>query len=145
MPSWINVGLQVAALTAATVMRFLHPGWLAIIFVFSVIGPLLVFGHALLAVRSLDLPHLPASLAVPFLLSAASLVAANLLLTDMDDGRDYPSPLETIVGPVPDTTGLGAMMLLVWCGALLWATIVLDLKKTEFRRTTGQGPVGSPA
>jgi len=103
MPSWINVGLQVAALTAATVMRFLHPGWLAIIFVFSVIGPLLVFG------------------------------------------RDYPSPLETIVGPVPDTTGLGAMMLLVWCGALLWATIVLDLKKTEFRRTTGQGPVGSPA
>jgi hypothetical protein len=145
MPSSINVVLQVVALVAVTLMRAAQPGWLMIMFMLSVIGPLTLFAQVSMAMTARRLPRLPASLTVPFFVAAASLVAANLVLADMDDRQDYSSPLESIVGPMPDTTGLGVTLLLVWGGALLWVRVVMDAKKAEFQRTEGEGHVRSAA
>jgi hypothetical protein len=145
MRSSINIVVQVAAIVAATVMRFAQPGWLVITFGLTVIGPLAMFAQVVMAMNCRPQRRLPASLAVPFLVTAVSLVAGNLLLGDMDARRNYSSPLETIVGPLPDTTGLGVTLLLVWGSALLWVRVVMEAKKAEFRRAEGEGHVGSTA
>jgi hypothetical protein len=66
MPSSLNVVLQVAAVTAATVMRFAQPGWLVIVVDLTVIGPLAMFSQVVMAMNGWPQRRLPASPAAPF-------------------------------------------------------------------------------
>jgi hypothetical protein len=142
MRSSINIALQTTVLVAATLMRFAQPGWLLITFVISIVGPVLVAGHVVLAITALNAPRLPRAVAVPFLVAATSLLAANLLLADVTDGDRIPSPLETVTGFLSmELQGVGFVLLLVWGGSVVWIMVAMLVKRAAFRRV----PVGSPA
>jgi hypothetical protein len=143
MRSSINITLQTAVLVVATLMRFAQPGWLLITFVISIVGPVLVAGHVVLAMTALNAPRLPRAVAVPFLVAAVSLLAANLLLADVTDARGrIPSPLESVTGFLSmELQGVGFVLLLVWGGSVVWIMVAMLVKRAAFRRV----PVGSPA
>ncbi|MGI5130263.1 hypothetical protein ACQEVB_25910 [Pseudonocardia sp. CA-107938] len=134
MRSSINLAVQAAVLIAVLLMRAAQPGWLLIIFVLTVVGPVIVLAQVVVAVFALRSRRLPVAVAVPFAVAAASLLAANLLLADMDDAREFPSPLETVVGPLPDATDVGGPLLLVWAAAIVWVLVAMIVKRAAFRR-----------
>jgi hypothetical protein len=146
MRSSINMAVQATALIAATLMRFAQPGWLVIIFVMTIVGPLVVLGHVTLAMRALDRPRLPMSVAVPFTVAAACLLAANLVLADGGDGPEFPSPFESITGVSTDEfLGLGMWLLVAWGAALLWTAGAMARTEAEVQQPQGPGNVRSPA
>ena len=134
MSARTNLVLQSSVVAVVAVVRLAQPGWLLIIFVMSLVGPVLLIHHIGVTRTAVRRERLPERLATPFVLAAAGLLVGNLLLADYTDGSRYASPLELVTGPLPDDLqAAGELMLVGWVLCLVWVTI--ELHRTE-RRTS---------
>lgn len=140
----MNLALQITAVTVATALRLAQPGWLVVMFVLSVVGPLLLLGQLVLGGVAMRRPQLPACVATPFVVATASLVTANLLIADAGDGPRLLSPLELVTGVLPaGVQGVGWFLLLVWVASVVWALAALSVTWPRLPVTHPQpGPVG---
>jgi hypothetical protein len=147
MRTSVNLALQLAAIAVATVLRFAQPGWLLLFFVLYVIGPVLLLQQVVLAAVAMRRPRiLPASVATPFGIAAASLVTANLLIADVGDGPRLRSPLELVAGYVPEALqSLGWVLLVIWAGSLVWANVALCVTWPRQQVMAPHGAVGPVA
>ncbi|MDN5857605.1 MAG: hypothetical protein L0H84_03195 [Pseudonocardia sp.] len=126
MRTSVNLALQLTAIIVATALRFTQPGWLVVIFVIYGIGPALLLAQVVLAAVAMGRPRIPGSVAAPFVIAAASLVTANLLIADMGDGPRLHSPLELVTGFLPDALqSAGWFLMVVWIASLGWALVAL--------------------
>lgn len=95
-----NMFLQLTALWAFLFFRLATPpGWMAGMFLITLVGPVLVVAPTVHAVRRLrpeDRLSWPAT--VSYSVTAASLVVAGALIPETDDQHDY-LPLLTVFAP----------------------------------------------
>jgi len=95
MPRTLNIAVQLTALGLAAVLRLTAPGWLLIIFVVSLIGPAIALAPLSFALRQ-GPDRLRAPVAIPFVGTAACLVAAAACVPETDDQRDFVPLLELV-------------------------------------------------
>jgi hypothetical protein len=91
----LNVAVQVAALVLAAVLRLAAPGWLLIIVVASILGPIIVLTPLRLALRP-GPDRLPVRTAIPFVGTAVCLVVAAACVGETDERREFVPVLELI-------------------------------------------------
>lgn len=132
MRTYAIVIVQVAALLLFAALRMTVPlGWVAWIFMISIVGPLAVLtptGLALLAARRVE--RLPWAHSGLYLGAAAVLVAAAALVPDSDDRTDYTPLSELARSPElyrwSRATGIGGLLAWTYVGFVV-VLLVLDV------------------
>lgn len=136
-----NITIQLAALAVFAALRLAVPGWMLLIFIFSLVGPVLVLVPSAMAIGVVRRGRLDRAVAAPFLAAAITLVIAGALFPDLDDQRGY-IPIISGLPPTPadDALGfVGHLAGLAFIGAVVW--IIVAVVVTRRRRTAG-GPEG---
>lgn len=130
MRASVNVALQIGALVAFGVLRLLSPGWLLVILIVTIVGPLIMLVPPALSFVTLRRKVLPAALTAPFVACAALLLIGGATMPDAGDA-DSNLALWTLVGdgsPVPDAFGvIGMVATLGYLGSVVWLIIALAM------------------
>lgn len=140
-----NITIQLAALAVFAALRLAVPGWMLLIFILSLVGPVLVLVPAGMAIAVVRRGRLERSVAAPFLTAAITLVIAGALVPDLDDQRGY-IPIISGAPPTPVDDALsfvGSVAALGFIGAVVW--IIVAVVVTRRRRTAGGPDSGRPA
>ncbi|GAA4539480.1 hypothetical protein [Pseudonocardia xishanensis] len=138
-----NVALQVAAVVVALALRFLAPGWMLVILVFSVVGPVLLLVPPVLSLVVLRWRALPRSVAAPFVTAATSLLLVGLLLPDVADDPPGGTPVLELFGvrAAPDWAWTAGMVLIAaYLASVLWLGIAVGVAA----RSRPHGSPGAP-
>lgn len=98
MRASVNAVIQVVAVAAFAGLRPLAPGWFALGFVITLIGPALLLFEVVTAFAISGRRRLEWTVAVPFVAAACCLLVAGALLPDSDDQRSYVPPVVLIHG-----------------------------------------------
>jgi hypothetical protein len=107
-----NIALQLTAVAAFVLLRLSAFGWLAFIFVFSMIGPILVLVPTGLAIGTVRRQRLTRAATVPFIVTACCLVLAGAVYPDFGDTPEAYAPVTPT--PIPSSSEL--VTILFWIG-----------------------------
>lgn len=129
MRASVNVALQIGALVAFAILRLLSPGWLLLIVILTIVGPLVLMVPPALSFVTLRRRVLPAALTAPFLTCAGLLLVGGATMPDFDDVDSNLALWTLIAGadsPVPDAFGTVGMLATVgYLGAIVWLIVAL--------------------
>ncbi|MBC6446426.1 hypothetical protein [Actinokineospora xionganensis] len=109
--------VRLAAVVLFLALRLSADGWLLVIYLFTVIGPVLTLAPLFFAIRTAKRGTLPSDLAAPFVAAAVSLVGAGLLVADYGD-----TPTARI--PVLGSTRVGSDSALMALDAVGWLFVL---------------------
>lgn len=123
-----NVVLQIGAVVAFGILRLLSPGWLLLILIVTVVGPLVTMVPPALSLVTMRRRVLPGALTAPFVACAALLLVAGATMPDAGDAESNLA-LWTLVGdgsPVPDVFGaVGMAATLGYLASVVWLIVAL--------------------
>ncbi|MFC4950546.1 hypothetical protein [Pseudonocardia sp. GCM10023141] len=122
MPTSTNISLQILAVVAFAALRLAAPGWWLVLFVFSLIGPVLVLVPTIAALATARRGTLERSVAVPFVATAVLLVVAGATVPDFGDDSGAYLPFGGHVdGPIIEVmNGIGGVAVLGFVASLIW-------------------------
>jgi hypothetical protein len=133
-----NIGLQLGALLLFTFMRLSVFGWLMVILVVSVIGPILVLVPLGLAIGSRRRGRLAPAVALPFVVTALCLLLAGALIPDFGDTPEAFVPLAgtfSASDPAVDVlNAIGRIAALGFLVGLAWAVVAVTLTRSRAAR-----------
>jgi urea transporter len=120
-----NIALQLTALAAFVIMRLGAFGWLTLMFVLTLIGPILVLVPTGLAVGTVRRRRLTPAVTVPFIAAACFLVLAGAVYPDYGDSPEAfapvvssrispPSELVTILFAIGNLAAVGFLASIFW-------------------------------
>jgi hypothetical protein len=136
-----NVVLQITAIIATALLRLSNPGWMVIVAVITVVPLIVAVFPLVLALVTLRRGRLQRGVAVPFVASAAVLVALAALYPEADDQDDW-VPLAKLFGLPSDHAILdagyvaGSALLLAYLATIVWTSIAIATTRTA-RPATG--------
>ncbi|MCW0215134.1 MAG: hypothetical protein OJJ54_17395 [Pseudonocardia sp.] len=142
MRTTANIALQAAAILLFVLLRFAAPGWLFVIYVFTLVGPVLTLVPLGMAVGTVRRGRLTRGVALPFGLTAGLLVLVGAVLPDAGDDRAR-IPFAELVGHGTVSDGLmsaantaGLLLLLAYLAALVWTVVAVIGTKDRVRQNS---------
>lgn len=125
MRTSVNVTVQLAAVVLFLGLRLSAGGWLLVIYLFSIIGPIVTLVPLFFAIKTARRGTLPSGVAAPFVTAAVSLVGAGLLVADFGDSAWGRIPVlgDTKVGSgsaLMALDSLGWLFMLGFIGSVVW-------------------------
>jgi len=131
-----NVALQLGVLVVAVALRFLAPGWMLVVLVFTVVGPVIMLVPPVLSLVVLRWRTLPRSVAAPFLAAAGSLLLTALVLPDVADAPPGGTPILELLGiqAAPDWAWSAGMVLIgAYLVSVVWLAVALGIAAAQRR------------
>jgi hypothetical protein len=130
MRTWWNVALQLAALAAFVLLRLSAFGWMAFIFVFTLIGPILVLVPTGLAIATVSRRRLTRAVTVSFVATACFLVLTGAVYPDFGDSPYAYLPV--VATPIPSSSELvgiafviGNVAALGFIAGVIWIAVAV--------------------
>jgi hypothetical protein len=135
----VNVTVQLAAVVLFLSLRLSSGGWLLVIYLFSVIGPVITLVPLFFAIKTAKRGTLPSGLAAPFVAAAASLVGAGLLTADFGDSAMGWIPVLGDTKIDPDSAlmaldSLGRLFVFGFLGSVVWIFMAVRVEPAPLTR-----------
>lgn len=126
----VNVTVQLAAVVLFLGLRLSAGGWLLVIYLFSIIGPIVTLVPLFFAIKTARRGTLRSGVAAPFVTAAVSLVGAGLLVADFGDSPTGWIPVlgDTKVGTdsaLMALDSLGWLFVLGFLGSVVWIFVAV--------------------
>ncbi|MEJ8280244.1 hypothetical protein [Pseudonocardia spirodelae] len=145
MRTSVNVAVQAGALTAFVVLRFTAPGWLLIILILTVAGPVVLAVPTVLSLATLRRRELSGLVTAPFLACAGFLLLGGATMPDFGDTEDsVRAPVQVLLegaglgaGPVEPLYVLGSLAVAGWAASLVWLVVALVVDTRRAHRVAG--------
>ncbi|WP_133794198.1 hypothetical protein [Actinokineospora alba] len=123
--------VQLAAVVLFLALRLSAGGWLLVIYLFSIIGPIVTLVPLFFAIKTARRETLPSGVAAPFVTAAVSLVGAGLLVADFGDSAWGSIPVlgDTLVGSgsaLMALDSLGWLFVLGFVGSVVWIFVAVS-------------------
>ncbi|WP_436492484.1 hypothetical protein [Actinokineospora sp. HUAS TT18] len=137
-----NLAIQVTALVTFVALRFVGMGYGALVFVMTVVGPLLAVTPTVLAARVLGRGRLARRAAVPFMVAAGALVVAGACVADERGFAREPIPIVNLLtgdgvrkqDPLWALDVVGWLAVAVFVAALVWTVVALRTEVPRWAR-----------
>lgn len=141
-----NIALQVAAVLCFLYLRLDAQGWVITLFVFFVVGPLLVLVPVVTAIATFGRGRLEWPVQAPFLATAVCMVTAAALFQEVTDRASRSSfvPLVEVLSPgteLPIATtkalwSVGEFAVLGYLGAVVWLLVAVVVTGRRVRASS---------